>query len=418
MKKSETSSQSASGKKVVIVGGGASGMLAAIMAARNGAKVVILEHKDRIGKKILSTGNGRCNFTNTLQTPECYRSTDSAFPWKVLSQFPALDTIAFFQKLGIYSKNRNGYLYPYSDQASAVLDALRLELESLKVEIQTETEVMEIRPVKHGFTIRTSKGKVSADRVILSTGSKAAPKTGSDGSGYGLAKSLGHHLTPVVPALVQLRCKESFYKSISGVRLQGTVTLLNGSKEVASDTGEIQITDYGVSGIPVFQISRYAALGLYYKEPVSVRINFMPDFSAEQFQAFLENRIQMHPNCSMEHFFIGLFHKKMSAFFLRLANISPAKQAGALTKTERAKLLNTIQHFETVVEATNSYEKAQICAGGLSTDEIDPDTLESRLIDGLYFAGELLDVDGICGGYNLQWAWSSGYVAGKHAAIS
>ena len=175
------------------------------------------------------------------------------------------------------------------------------------------------------------------------------------------------------------------------------MTLLNGSKEVASDTGEIQITDYGVSGIPVFQMQPiYAALGPYYKEPVSVRINFMPDFSAEQFQAFLENRIQMHPNCSMEHFFIGLFHKNMSAFFLRLANISPAKQAGKapVTKTERAKLLNTIQHFETVVEATNSYEKAQICAGGLSTDEIDSDTLESRLIDGLYFAGELLDVDG------------------------
>ena len=181
---------------------------------------------------------------------------------------------------------------------------------------------------------------ISRSRDSLYRLQSLAPKTGSDGSGYGLAKSLGHHLTPVVPALVQLRCKESFYKSISGVRLQGTVTLLNGSKEVASDTGEIQITDYGVSGIPVFQISRYAALGLYYKEPVSVRINFMPDFSAEQFQAFLENRIQMHPNCSMEHFFIGLFHKKMSAFFLQwLANISPAKQAGALTKTERAKAL-------------------------------------------------------------------------------
>lgn len=416
MKTSQTSSQKSGGKKVVIIGGGASGMMAAITAARNGAKAVILEHKDRIGKKILSTGNGRCNFTNTLQTPECYRSTDPEFPWKVLSQFPALNTIAFFQKLGIYSKNRNGYLYPYSDQASAVLDVLRLELETLDVEIRTETEVLEIRPVKCGFTIRTSNGKISADRVILSTGSKAAPKTGSDGSGYGLAKSLGHHLTPVVPALVQLRCKESFYKSISGVRLQGTVTLLNGKEEIASDTGEIQITDYGISGIPVFQISRYAALGLYHKNPVSVRINFMPDFSEEQFRTFLENRIQMHPDCKMEHFFIGLFHKKISALFLKISGISPSKEAGKLTPGEFMKLLETIQRFVTVVEATNSYDKAQVCAGGLSTDEIDPYTLESRLVDGLYFAGELLDVDGICGGYNLQWAWSSGYVAGKNAS--
>lgn len=402
--------------KVAVIGGGASGLMAAVTAAQEGAEVLILEHKDRVGKKILSTGNGRCNFTNLAQEPICYHSEDLMFPWQIIQKFNAQQTIAFFLKLGIYSKNRNGYLYPQSDQASAVLDVLRMETARLGVKIQTETHCQEIVPGRKGFKIHTDQGVFSADKVILAAGSKAAPVSGSDGSGYTLAKKMGHHLIPVLPSLVQLRCKENFYKGISGVRVNGSVSIYADGECQASDTGEIQLTNYGISGIPVFQVSRYAAIGLYEKKQVEAVLNFMPDFPKEQFTAFLKNRIAARPKKTMEEFFIGLFHKKLSDLWLKLAKIDRNQKAGDCTDDEIERLAALIQNFRTKITETNSFEQAQVCRGGVDTKEVDPDTLESRYVKGLYFAGEILDVDGICGGYNLQWAWSSGYVAGKEAA--
>ena len=231
-------------RKVVVIGGGAAGMMAAISAAEHGAQVLVLEHKDRVGKKILSTGNGRCNFTNLVQTPDCYRSENPQFPWKIIRQFDEKQTVAFFQTIGVYPKNRNGYLYPNSDQASAVLDALRMEMDRLGIEVRTETEVLEILPKKKRIMIRTGGEMVSADRVILAAGSKAAPVTGSDGSGYTLAKKLGHRIVPVLPALVQLRCRGKFFPGIAGVRIQGSVSLFVDGKNVCQDIGEIQLTQY------------------------------------------------------------------------------------------------------------------------------------------------------------------------------
>ena len=200
-------------RKVVVIGAGAAGMMAAISAAKHGAHTVVLEHKDRVGKKILSTGNGRCNFTNLVQTPQCYRSDDPKFPWRVITQFDEKKTVEFFQNIGVYAKNRNGYLYPNSDQAGAVLDSLRMEMERLCVEVHTETEVLEIIPKKNRFVIRTGNGNVTADRVILAAGSKAAPVTGSDGSGYAIAKKMGHRIVPVLPALVQGKILSEYRRS-------------------------------------------------------------------------------------------------------------------------------------------------------------------------------------------------------------
>ena len=351
-------------RKVVVIGAGAAGMMAAISAAEHGAHTVVLEHKDRVGKKILSTGNGRCNFTNLVQTPQCYRSDDPKFPWRVITQFDEKKTVEFFQNIGVYAKNRNGYLYPNSDQAGAVLDSLRMEMERLCVEVHTETEVLEIIPKKNRFVIRTGNGNVTADRVILAAGSKAAPVTGSDGSGYAIAKKMGHRIVPVLPALVQLKCKGKFFQSIAGVRIQGCVSLYVDGDCVCRDTGEIQLTQYGISGIPVFQVSRFAAKALYNKQEVTAVLNFMPQMSEEELRT----------------------------------------------------LARLIQQFEVNVEGTNSFEQAQVCCGGVSTEEVKEDTLESSYVPGVYFAGEILDVDGICGGYNLQWAWSSGWIAGREAA--
>lgn len=402
--------------KVVVIGGGASGLMAAVTAAAEGAEVMILEHKDRVGKKILSTGNGRCNFTNIHQEPICYHSENPLFPWNIIQKFDVHSVISFFLQIGIYSRNRNGYLYPHSDQASAVLDALRIEASRLGVDIRTGTEVKEIRPVKKGFTVITDGGSVHAGKVIICTGSKAAPVTGSDGSGYDLAKKLGHRMVPVLPALVQLRCREKLFRSVSGVRVGGSVSIWSEGECMAKDTGEIQLTDYGISGIPVFQVSRYAAILLYEKKEVQAVLDFMPDFTKVQMRSFLIQRSQARPQKTAGMFLIGLFHKKLSDLFIRQAGIHIEKQAGDLTIEELQKLTDLIKEFRVNVTATNSYEQAQVCRGGINVSDVDPDTLESLIVPGVYFAGEILDVDGMCGGYNLQWAWSSGAVAGKNAA--
>ena len=403
-------------RTVAVIGGGASGMMAAVTAASEGARVILLEHKDRIGKKILSTGNGRCNFTNIHQEPICYHSEDPLFPWEVVEKFNAQAVISFFLQLGVYSKNRNGYIYPNSDQASAVLDAFRMELDRLKVEIRTGVECREIRPGKKGFTVLTDQGPVRADRVILCAGSKAAPTTGSDGSGYDLAKKLGHRILPVLPALTALKCEEKFFKSIAGVRANGSVSIWSGGECIAKDTGEIQLTDYGISGIPVFQVSRYASKLLYEKKETDAVLDFMPDFTKTQTDAFLRARAKTRPDKSAEMFLIGLFHKKLCDLWIRLSEIPRQRKAGELTEDEIARLTDLIKEFRVRVRETNPYDKAQVCCGGVDTREVNPETLESVYVPGVYFAGEILDVDGMCGGYNLTFAWASGYVAGKAAS--
>ena len=403
-------------RTVAVIGGGASGMMAAVTAASEGARVILLEHKDRIGKKILSTGNGRCNFTNIHQEPICYHSEDPLFPWEVVERFNAQAVISFFFQLGVYSKNRNGYIYPNSDQASAVLDAFRMELDRLKVEIRTGVECREIRPGKKGFTVLTDQGPVRADRVILCAGSKAAPTTGSDGSGYDLAKKLGHRILPVLPALTALKCEEKFFKSIAGVRANGSVSIWSGGECIAKDTGEIQLTDYGISGIPVFQVSRYASKLLYEKKETDAVLDFMPDFTKEQINAFLRARAKTRPDKSAEMFLIGLFHKKLCDLWIRLSEIPRQRKAEELNSDEIARLTDLIKEFRVRVRETNPYDKAQVCCGGVDTREVNPETLESVYVPGVYFAGEILDVDGMCGGYNLTFAWASGYVAGKAAS--
>ena len=403
-------------RHVAVIGGGAAGMMAAITSAREGARVTILEHKERIGKKILSTGNGRCNFTNTYQTPACYRSDNRDFAWNIIQKFNVEKTISFFKELGIYPKDRNGYLYPYSDQAAAILEVLQIEVAKLDICVMTEINVLDIQPVKKGIRITTDKKTITADSVILACGSKAAPVTGSDGSGYQLAKLFGHRIVPVLPALVQLRCAEKFYKSISGVRVQGTVEIYADDIFLASDTGEIQLTNYGISGIPVFQVSRYAAKALYQKQSVTAVLNFMPDMNKDEFLSFLQERITLCPHKTLDEFFTGIFPKKLCELWIRLSRLPKEMRVSDLSREQLEKLVLLIQHLRTHITETNSFEQAQICCGGVDTTEINPDTLESNYVSGIYFAGELLDVDGICGGYNLQWAWSSGYVAGKEAA--
>ncbi len=403
-------------RHVMIVGGGAAGMMAAITAAREGAHVTILEQKDRIGKKILSTGNGRCNLTNEYMDVSCFRGDDTKVVPIVLEQFGYHDTLHFFENLGVILKNRQGYIYPMTDQATTILDVLCMEIEHLGIHVMTNQSVSGIRLNKHGFTVQTKTDVVKGDAVILAAGGKAAPVLGSDGSGYTLAKQLGHHLSPVTPALVQLKCKGNYFKNISGVRIQAKVSLLIENRLISSDTGELQLTNYGISGIPVFQISRYASKALYAHKKVTAEIDFFPGMTEKDFVQFMENRKQLQGYKTAEEFLIGIFHKKLIALFLKQAQIIPGKKISEIAPKQFRHLLLICRHFFMEITDTNSFEQAQVCAGGVNTLEINPYTMESLYTDNLYLIGELLDIDGICGGYNLQWAWSTGYIAGLHAA--
>jgi predicted Rossmann fold flavoprotein len=398
-------------QQVIVVGGGASGLTAAIVAARSGASVAIIEHTSKPGKKLLSTGNGKCNLTNMKQFDEAYRSNYKEFINKARKQVTVEETLHFFRDLGLVLTDRNGYIYPYSGQATAVLEALLSELKYLGVEIITDCRVTQIKP---DLTVITSAGKRKADAVILAAGSMAASKTGSDGSGYTLAKELGHRIIPPLPALVQLKCKETWYKQVTGVRTEAVVTLKVDGTVTASDRGELQLTDYGISGIPVFQVSRFAVKGLNENKPVIIELDLIPAMDYTETMEYLKERRNRFGHRPAKEFLNGVINQKLIPILLKEAGIHSGNVA-QLTQAQIKALTDALKGLKTVVTSFNSYEQAQVCSGGIDTREANPETMESKLVKGLYLAGEVLDVDGICGGYNLQWAWTSGILAGRHA---
>lgn len=403
-------------KRVGIIGGGASGLVAAIGAARNGAEVTVIEHMDRVGKKILSTGNGRCNLTNYKMEEDCYRCGRKDFPMQVIRKVNVNETLEFFMELGIVPKNRNGYIYPNSDQAASVLDVLREEIERLKIRILLSCHVEKIEKKNGGFFIHTDQGTVETDALILAAGSKAAPSTGSDGSGYEYARQLGHSIIKPLPALVQLRCQGNMYKQMAGIRTEAEVSLQADGITLAKDKGELQITDYGLSGIPVFQVSRYAARALDEKKKVRVYVDFMPGWDNSESFRLLKKRALLLAYKPAAELFTGMLNRKLAQVLLKLAGIDGNISCGSLTGKQLEKICKELKEYEAVVMSVNPFANAQVCCGGVDTNEIDETTMESRFCPGLYMAGEILDVDGICGGYNLQFAWSSGLIAGRCAA--
>lgn len=439
------------GNTVGIVGGGAAGMMAAIAAAESGARVTLLEGNDRLGKKILSTGNGKCNLGNEKLDLKEYYTGSPAFLASCLERFGTAETVSFFQGIGLMIKSRNGYLYPACEQASAVLDVLRYEVAAAGVEVVTDCKIERI-----GKNQRTGKIEVrgrdrvfSFHRVVLACGGKAAPRTGSDGSGHELARQLGHSLVPTVPALVQLKCREEYLKSVAGVRADAKLTVFRAGMPVAAERGELQLTEQGISGIPVFQLSRVvnyilagsgdsAAMGQAserkrrYREKVraeekvkteesapgagvEVRIDFLPDFTEEDFRLLCARRELLQGQRTVEEFFTGMLHKKLMLLFVRLAGLKTEEDIAVADRKKVAEVYRLCRDWRVHVVGNNGYDSAQVCAGGVPLDEV-TESLESRKVPGVYFAGEILDVDGKCGGYNLQWAWCSGYLAGCAAA--
>lgn len=401
--------------KLLVIGAGASGMMAAIQAARAGIDTAILEHTDKIGKKLLMTGNGRCNLTNLEQRADCYRSRDCKTAWQILHSFTERDTIDFFRGLGLLTRERDGYVYPWSNQAASVLRVLKGELYRLHVPVYYRSETERLyKDTKSGkFFCVTGDSCFKSDRLILAAGSKAAAKTGSDGSGYALAGMLGHSCYPVLPALVQLTAKEGCFQRLAGVRAEGKATVYVGGRKMAEDTGELQLTAEGISGIPVFQVSRFASEGLYRKDKVRAELDFCPCLSERELYGFLDGRIG--GGARVKEVLCGILNEKLAQEIV--AMIDHSMEGTDFMPREGERLVGLIKRFPVMVTGTKGFESCQVCMGGVPLSELCPSTMESAITKGLYLAGELLDVDGICGGYNLQWAWTSGYLAGRSAAV-
>lgn len=407
-------------RTVGVIGGGAAGMMAAITAARQGASVTVMEGNDRVGKKILSTGNGKCNLGNRKLDLEEYYTEQPDRLKKCLERFGTEDTVAFFQGIGLLLKEKSGYLYPACEQASAVLDALRFELAALGVQVITGCKVKQVLAGQNlmdggQITVKSENRILRFDSVVIACGGKAAPKTGSDGSGFQLAEQTGHKLLPTVPALVQLRCSEPYMKAVSGVRADAMLRVWNGGRCIACERGELQLTDYGISGIPVFQLSRQVNYILRKQKEAEVTVDFLPDYGQEEYEALQAGRKLLQIDRTVEEFFTGMLHKKLMLQFVKMAGLKPGEPAGTADEAAMKKVYRLCREWRLQVNGHNSYDNAQVCAGGVPLDQV-TENLESCRAAGVFFAGEILDVDGKCGGYNLQWAWCSGYLAGKAAA--
>ncbi len=400
---------------LIVVGGGASGMMAAITAAGCGAHVLLLEQKEQLGKKLLATGNGRCNFTNADMELTHFHGEDALIQ-NALDCFSLEDTLNFFHKIGILPKQKNGYYYPNSEQAASVVSALEAELARRDVAVHTKAQVTKIVPLPSGFRVYTAEDSYVSDTVLLAVGLLAAPKLGSNGSFFDGIKELGHHFTPIVPALCGFYCEGTDFKAVSGVRAEGRITLYIDGEPKEAHCGELQFTDYGISGIPVFQISRLASAALKQNRQVQASLHFLAGMEKDELQKELLFRKEKLAEETAEQGLNGLLAAKLIPAILKKAEISHKTQMRKLSEEELERLAAVLTDFTLDLTKARDYEFAQICAGGIRTEEIDIKTLESRYLSGLFFSGELLDVDGICGGYNLQWAWSSGFLAGKSAA--
>lgn len=424
--------------QLIIIGAGASGLMAAITARDLGIDAAILEGNDRIGKKISMTGDGRCNITNQSTVTGAgneagdllskYYCGQAEFPLPVLQQFGIRQTIDFFNVLGLPTTSlKDGFMYPMSMQAASVLDIFELALEERNIPVYLNNKVLGVTVSKEHprfkVTCRTEteeQAVFTSEYLFLCTGGLTGQNAGTDGSGYALAQSMGHTLVNPVPAIVQLKVQYPHLKGLSGIKLQGRASILVNGEVVRSETGEIHFAEYGFSGPPILQLSRIAAVHLGRGDSVTVSIDLMPSRSKEEVVEFLEMNWETFSHRTVAESFIGFLHKKLIPVLLKEARIDqePNMLCKNLSRKTKGVFYQILKDWEFKVTDTRSFENAQATAGGIAVKELFADTLESKLVPGLYLAGEVMDVDGEFGGYNLQWAWSSGYVAamalGRH----
>lgn len=401
-------------ESVIVIGGGASGILAALTAAEKpGRRVLLLERQQRIGRKLLATGNGRCNLTNTGASGAHYHGENPAFALPALERFGPAQALDFFHGLGLLTQEEHGgRVYPLSNSANSVLDVLRFALDKAGVEQRCSCPVKAVRREKQGFTVETESEKLHADKLILACGGAAGAKLGGVSDGYLLAKSLGHKRTGLYPALVQLTTDPEYPRALKGVRVVCSLRLKRRAFLLAKAAGELQFTETGVSGPAVFDLSRAAATG---GEGLSLHIALLPQ-SERELTELLRRRREAYPGLPASELLTGMLHNRLGRMLVKYAGLPGERPMGQLGDEELAALARACGDFCLAVTGTEGFDGAQVTAGGLRSSDFDPRTLESRLVPGLFACGELLDIDGDCGGYNLQWAWASGRLAGRLGA--
>ena len=406
--------------KVAVVGGGAAGMMAAVFAARNENEVYLYEKNEKLGKKLFITGKGRCNLTNTADMEELFAAVVSnpKFLYSSFYSFTNEQTIAFFEELGVKTKvERGGRVFPVSDHSSDVIRGLERELNRLGVHIVLNTEVKELLAVNgsvRGLLLASGK-RTDADAVIVAAGGLSYPSTGSTGDGYRMAESCGHKITPLSPALVPMEVKEWYAKELMGLSLRNIgITITDGSKKLYQDFGEMLFTHYGVSGPVILSASSITGSRLKEKE-LTLHIDLKPALTKEQLDKRVLREFESNHNRQFKNAVAGLFPAKLLPVMVDLSGIPEEKRVNEITKEERKKFTDLIKDFTMTLTGLRSYSEAIITRGGISVKEIDPGTMESKLIKGLFFAGEVLDLDAVTGGFNLQIAWSTGFLAGAHA---
>lgn len=396
--------------KVIVIGGGASGLVSAIVAARNGNDVTLLEKNNNCGKKLLITGSGKCNYWNEDMTLNHYRSHNMNDVNSLIIADNQRKVMSFFDSIGIVPKIKNGYYYPYSNMAVTIQNALLIEARLNSVNIINNVEVIDIIKNKN-FIIKTTLVDYVADKVILATGSIACPKTGSDGFGYQILEKMGHEIIKPLPALVQLKGNEKYFDDWAGIRTDVEISLFDGNKSIAKEQGEIQLTNYGISGICSLQLSGRISSYLNEGRIPKVHINFLP--TIEKLTTFMNERNKILPNRSIIEQLESLLNYKLLYILVKKSMIDINKKWDELSQNQKNILEQNLQDFIIEISGTKGFDDAQVCSGGLSLNDVNINTLESKTIKGLYITGELLDIDGDCGGYNLGIAWITGIIAGE-----
>ena len=397
---------------IAIIGGGASGMAAALAAAENANnQVILLERQARVGRKLQATGNGRCNLSNIHAADYGYHGEDAAFVQPAIAAFTPEETLRWFASLGLFTVTEDsGKVYPYSDQANSVVDVLRLSLAKENITLKTGYEVTKIQKTDSGFQITDGNEPIICDKLIVACGGLAGSKLGGTMSGYKLLAKLGHRSTKLRPSLVQIKSSWPELPSLKGVRANCHVQILHNGETYAQSTGELQLTEHGISGPVVFEISRdvCARPGKW-----SAKLDFLPGICAETLDTELQRR--RTTNLPMEELLTGILHNRLGRVLTKAAGIKGKQFANQISNAELKEVVAAVKNLEVDLTEPLGMDSAQVTAGGVLTSGFDPNSMESKLIPGLYACGEVLDIDGDCGGYNLQWAWSSGRCAGLHA---
>lgn len=395
-----------------IIGAGASGMAAALAAAENeNVQVILMERQARVGKKLSATGNGRCNLTNLHAMEGGYYGDCPEFAKAALGSFDVDKTLVWFSQLGLYTvAEASGRVYPYSDQANSVVDVLRFALEKPNIRLLTGFEVMKVKRTDAGFRVESDEEEIFCDKLIMACGGLAGTKLGGSMAGYKLLRSFGHQCTKLRPSLVQLKSSWNGCVSLKGVRANCHAAIFHNGTLHSESTGELQFTEYGLSGPVMFEISRDACQGM---GEWICRLDFLPDIGEETLKKELLRR--RTGTLTAADLLTGILHNRLGRVLTQSVGISGYVPTRQLEEAELTAVAHAVKHFEVTLTEPLGMDSAQVTAGGIVTAEFDPETMESKLVPGLYACGEVLDIDGACGGYNLQWAWSSGHAAGAHA---